>query len=344
MSKRVVVNFLTGFLGSGKTSLLNELLCQNSAAGLGILLNEAGVIDLERHVLTQRHTGAQVVELSNGCLCCVVDRDLEAALDQLLAASTLQLGSAPLDQVIVETSGLADPCAMMETIFQSARLDPRMTIGSIACLVASDFGAEAIDRHPEAQQQVASADFITITRTDLAPLSSALERQLNTLSSAPVLQRSELLRLIAGREVPARTSGSGSSRLRRHSSGISSVALAFGEIPNYTEFSWSVAELMRQPQGRLLRLKAITEFTERPGTPAFVQGVQGSMGLPEWLPEWPSQDRRGRLLATTQNIAVEGVLAAFRRQQPSLITDYSPRSLLKRTLATSLPLWGSPFF
>ncbi len=344
MGKRVVVNFFTGFLGSGKTSLLNELLSQNSAAKFGVLLNEAGVIDLERHVLIRRHAGTRVVELSNGCLCCVVDRDLEAALDQLLAASTSQFGSTPLDQVIVETSGLADPYAMMETIFQSGRLDQRMTVGNVACLVASDFGGEAIDRHPEARQQVASADFITITRTDLAPLSSELERQLSTLSSAPVLRRSELLRFIAGRNVPVRTTGYGSSRLRKHSSGIASVALALGEIPSYLEFCRSAAALMRQPQGRLLRLKVITEFTERPGTPAFVQGVQGSMGLPEWLPEWPSDDRRGRLLATTQNIAAEEVLAAFHRQQPSLITDYSPRSLLKQTSATSLPLWGSPYF
>lgn len=339
MSTRVIVDFLTGFLGAGKTSLLNEVLSGEARATIGVLLNEAGAIDLERHMLAKRHPSTGVVELANGCLCCLLDRDLEAALLDLIAASRSRPREQTLERIVVETSGLADPFAMMETILQSARLDPVMTIGTVTCLVASDFGGEALRRHPEARQQLAAADAIVVTRSDLKPFDSALEADIRRHSLAPIVQRSDLIS-------ERKRNGSKASRrpLGRsdHSSGLISLALALATTPSYLDFCQAVATLLRKPGGQLLRLKAITEFSERPGAPAFIQGVRASMGLPTWLSDWPSEDRRSRLLITAQNISASDVLSAFEVNRPSVIGHRAPA--VDRARNAPLSFFSSPLF
>src|SRR5580658_1236556 len=158
------LSVLTGFLGAGKTTLLNRLLRDPGLADTAVIINEFGEIGLDHLLVEQVDEG--VVLLSTGCLCCTLRGDLIEALERLLR--NLDNGRAAFSRVIIETTGLADPAPVLHTLMLHPYLVLRYRLDGIVTVVDAVNGAATLDAHAEAVKQVAVADRLVLSKTDIA--------------------------------------------------------------------------------------------------------------------------------------------------------------------------------
>lgn len=162
----IPINVLTGFLGSGKTTLLNRWVHQTSMANTLVVINEFGAIGLDHQLITQSDEQA-VIEMSSGCLCCTLRGDLSHTLQQALEDLEAQ-GKALPSRVVIETTGLAEPTSLLQLLMTDHWLAHRFKLDSVVCCVDAANGMRTLDAHRESQHQVAVADKLLITKTDLA--------------------------------------------------------------------------------------------------------------------------------------------------------------------------------
>ena len=164
-AQRIPVSLLTGFLGAGKTTVLNHLLRRPELAGTVVLMNEFGAVPID-HLLVE-NIDENLVLLESGCLCCTVRGDLARTLRDLFMRR-LRRDLPALSRVVIETSGLADPAPVLFTLMQDFFIAERFRLDGVITVVDAVFGAESLARQPEAVKQVAMADRLLITKCDLA--------------------------------------------------------------------------------------------------------------------------------------------------------------------------------
>ncbi len=289
---------VTGFLGSGKTTLIGRLLRDPSFARTAVIVNEFGEVGLDHALIAGGDE--TVLALTTGCLCCAVRTDLVATLLDLLARRAA--GSVGYDRVLVETSGLADPAPILHALMTDPALAGSHAVAGVVTLVDALLGEATLGRHPEARRQVALADRLVLTKTDLAapaPALLAALRGLNMLAPLAVGAPDPALLL-----APAPRLGAVPAGVARHGAGISTFLVErAAPVPALALTLWLQA-LAEHCGERLLRMKGMVDVAEMPGRPAVIHGVQHVFAEPDWLDRWPDADRRSRVVFIVQ--ALEG--------------------------------------
>ncbi|MEG0147997.1 MAG: GTP-binding protein [Comamonas sp.] len=160
----IPVTILTGFLGSGKTTLLKRVLHESHGMKIAVIENEFGEENIDTDIL-KTESKEQILQMSNGCICCTIREDLREAL-QLLAAKRRQ-GLVEFDRIVIETTGLADPGPVAQTFFMDDEIAETYLIDSIITLVDAKHANQQLDDRQEARRQVGFADQIFLSKTDL---------------------------------------------------------------------------------------------------------------------------------------------------------------------------------
>src|SRR2546421_10093231 len=244
---RIPVTVVTGFLGAGKTTLIRELLARPEGANTAVVVNEFGEIGIDHALL--RSSSDTTVLLGNGCLCCAVRTDLQESLRTLFAERGR--GAVPsFERVIIETSGLADPGPVLQTIARDRALGDVFHLQGLVAVVDAPSGAGNLDQAPEARQQVALADRIVLTKTDLADntATAALTDRLGALSAAPVATAIDgaldpAFLLEESLDLSARVAAHKHDHAHAHSDGIDSFAVFFEHPLPWPVFEQAMAVL-----------------------------------------------------------------------------------------------------
>ena len=160
----IPVTILTGFLGSGKTTLLKRVLTEAHGQKIAVIENEFGEENIDNDILVS-NTEEQIIQMSNGCICCTIREDLRETL-QLLAAKRRK-GMLDFERIVIETTGLADPGPVAQTFFMDEEIAETYLLDSILTLVDAKHAAQQLNDRQEARRQVGFADQIFISKTDL---------------------------------------------------------------------------------------------------------------------------------------------------------------------------------
>lgn len=322
---------LTGFLGAGKTTLLNGLLREQGLADTLVLINEFGEIGLD-HLLVEQLDGDMVV-MTTGCLCCTIRGDLTATLEDLLRRRD-NGRIAPFTRIVIETTGLADPAPVLHTLMYHPYLMLRFRLDGVVTLVDALNGDAILDRHAEAVKQVAVADRLVITKTDLLDADSdALARlrarlcglnpaalQLDAARGEAAAEKLVNIGLYdPSRKIPdvrrwlnaealagahdhahhgheSHAHASHAHDINRHDSKIRAFALRHAEPMPVAAFDMFL-ELLRSAHGaHLLRVKGIVALTDDPTRPLVIHGVQHMFHAPARLVAWPDEDHTTRIV------------------------------------------------
>jgi G3E family GTPase len=311
---RIPVTVVTGFLGSGKTTLIRELLKTPEGANTAVVINEFGEIGIDDALL--RASSDATVLLGNGCLCCTVRSDLQESLRTLFAERAQ--GAVPsFQRVVIETSGLADPGPVLQTFASDRALGEEFHLQALVTVVDAPGGAGNLERHPEARQQVALADRVILSKSDRADPATvaALTARIGELTAAPLATAARGaiepgFLLDESLDLPARLAGHVHDHAHAHSHGIESFALFFDKPLRWPAFEQAMAVLAALRGPDLLRVKGLVAVEGTRG-PVVVHAVQHVAHRPVELEDWPDADRRSRLVFITRNLPQEQVAALF---------------------------------
>jgi G3E family GTPase len=325
---QISVTLLTGFLGSGKTALLNRLVKTPGMKNAVVIINEFGEVGLD-HLMVE-HSADRLVLLSNGCLCCTVRADLVVTLRDL--AVRRHRGEIPaFDRVIIETTGLANPAPIVQALMSDVTLVTTYSLENIVTTVDAAVGISTLTRHVEAIRQVAMADRLLITKLDLATSSGLadLRRALDALnptasvlsahngditSDVPLLFGGSALAV--GRDLedkvnnahPYRGASESSALGEHHQGGRIHTCCITRDYP----LSWEIVSewldsLTSRYGAQLLRVKGILNIAESPDRPLIVHAVQHLFHPPVVLDCWPDDDRRSRLIVISSELEKEAM-------------------------------------
>lgn len=330
---------ITGFLGSGKTTLLQGLLDSPDFADTAVLINEVGAIAID-HALVG-YVEENVVVIANGCLCCAVRDDLGKALRDLLARRGR--GEVSFKRIAVETTGIADPTPILNTLMTDPVIDVALAIESVVTTVDAVNAAAHSQREPEWIKQVAVADVLVVTKTDVdgaEPAGELVDRlrrinpQATIMLAADVALRPGSL-LGEGSWDADRlgtTAGLSSGRFvadapNAHEGTVAAYSFFIDEALDWTGFAVWFSLFLHRHGTQVLRAKALLNIAGEPG-PVALHGVQHVVHPPVHLDRWPDADRRSRFVFIGRAISADAITASLlsfsraakrERQQPSAV-------------------------
>lgn len=311
---RIPVALISGFLGSGKTTLVNALLRDPRMAGTAVAVNEFGEIPLDRDLID--HGADKTVVLANGCLCCNLAGDMEDAVMRLF--SRREDGEIPrFQRLLIEPSGLSDPAPIAQAILRNPVMSRVFRLEAIVSTVDALFAAAHLTRHPETRKQIALADCLVLTKTDLVTAAAITDLNATLRDHNPAAQ----IMTAPHGEVdaaslfpPAFFDPDAHSPPRRllfadsvdpeHAVRHASLSLQADRPLNWRAFDAWLRRIRIDHAERLLRVKAVFAIDGVAG-PVVVHGIHHVLNAPVELDRWPDGDRTSRIVLIADQATVQ---------------------------------------
>ncbi|MAL62184.1 MAG: GTP-binding protein [Alphaproteobacteria bacterium] len=323
----IPVTVLTGFLGSGKTTILAQLVQNPAFVDTAIIINEFGEVGLD-HALLEA-SDESIVDLSCGCICCTIRGDLVSTLTNLYERRTCG-EIQEFKRVVIETTGLADPAPIIHTLMQEPKVFDNYRLARVVTTIDAVNGMRVLDHNPEAIKQVAMADTLLITKNDIndplgiGPLTDRLdglnpgavrsicihgETDPMYFFSGGIYDPSEKSRDVSNwlTKEAASSRHNHHSDINRHGSGIQTFALLRTKAISRGALAIFMQMLADQKGDDLLRLKGLVHLIENPEWPAVVHGVQHVIHPIKRLYAWPDNIVQTRLVFIVKGIEKEWV-------------------------------------
>lgn len=320
----IPVTVVTGYLGSGKTTLISRFLADPALADTAVIVNEFGEIGLDHSLIAASRDN--ILRLMNGCICCTIREDL--ALEMRNLHRLRALGDVPrFNRLLIETTGLADPVPIIHTLMANTSLRKVYAMQGVVTLVDALAGERTLNEQAVAVRQVAHADRLLLTKTDIAPADAVakLRARLRAIN-----QGVDVIAIMHGDIAPALILGNNhyprslkpgsretaggedieqwlaankfSPHSHAHHDGILTFALMREEPLSLADLVLFFQELVNYRPEQLLRVKGLVAIRGREDTPAVVHCIRDKVYPITWLPRWPSADRTTRLVFITDRL------------------------------------------
>ncbi len=321
---------LTGFLGSGKTTLLNNLLSTSGREKIAIIENEFGSVGVDTKLLNKSED-IQIIELSNGCICCSIRGELTESIKNLLAK--IDANKLQIDRLIIETTGLADPAPIIQTFFLDDEIKERVALDAVITLVDAHHILKQLNEHAVAASQIGFADKIILTKSDTVTdeQKSAVLLRIHAINS-----KADILEVLNGKLPKEQWIGIKAFELDdtiqinggSYKSTASNVSFTSFSTQNPTK-SWNdsiksyvfeaaeldikkigsfMEELVEEYGNDMLRYKGVFAIYDEPN-PIIVQGVHKIVGFD--YSDKPQDERKSLLVVIGRNLPYEKLLEGF---------------------------------
>ncbi len=309
------IALVTGYLGSGKTTLITRLLRHPDMADTMVIVNEFGEVGLDHHLI--KTVTDSVILLPNGCLCCMIRQDVVQTLRELRRAWLM--GSIPdFGRILIETTGLAEPAPLVASITSHPMLSDAFGLQSITTLVDAEYGLSQIARGATCRNQIRVADYLVVSKCDLVTPAevSGLHDRLVTMNplaiiwqADDVIQPDHLFRRTATRPLqPLMSCDSGSD----HLAGVTTLVLRPERALAWTAFKILINDILDEFGPRLLRLKGRLAFDAHK-TPVIIQAVHHTFYPIVEAPSGTSDDGEDFLILIFDDALPEGIADQFAR-------------------------------
>ncbi len=328
VDERIPITLLTGFLGAGKTTLVNRLLSAPDAGKIAVIVNEFGEIGIDGDLIAR--ASEDMLELTNGCICCAAQGDLMDGLNKLFLRKVgLAEPAVDFDKIVIETTGIADPSPLARLFYTDMKLDLTFRLDAVLTVVDLKHVAGQIARSPEAEKQIAIADKLIFNKRDLvddaafAEAVAAVER-LNPFSVKEVTshgalpvdrlldldlfepkRRDDMVGAWIGADKPVHADHG-----HRHTEGVTAVCLQGREPLEWHALLRFFLDLTEEKGEDLYRVKGLVHF-QNVEKPVILQGVQATFSPPTYAEAWPGGEVATRIVVIGRGLDKAAMEARF---------------------------------
>ena len=331
VDQRIPITLLTGFLGAGKTTLVNRLLGAPDAGKIAVIVNEFGEIGIDGDLIAR--ASEDMLELTNGCICCAAQGDLMEGLNRLFLRKVgLAEPQVDFDKIVIETTGIADPSPLARLFYTDMKLDLTFRLDAVLTVVDLKHVTGQIARSPEAEKQIAIADKLIFNKRDLvddaqfSEAVAAVERlnpfsvkEVTTHGALPVdrlldldlfepKRRDDMLGAWIGADRPAAAARADDDH--EHTPGVGAVCLQSRAALEWNALLRFFLELTREKGEDLFRVKGMVHF-QNVDKPVIIQGVQATFSPPTYAESWPRGEVETRIVIIGRDLDAADMQTRF---------------------------------